>query len=315
MHRRSRRDPGDFCSEENPVGRRPIVVRLAVLVTAALATLLAVPAASANPVPGALAGQVYVALGDSYTSSPLTGPIAGPPPGCLRSVNNYPHLVAGRTGAQLTDVSCSGAQTRDFAAPQTVQGGQNPPQYDALGDGTQLVTVGIGGNDIGFGEIVQSCVSPTPFGTPCRDRWTAGGTDQLAARIDDVAGRLDEVLDEIHDRAPGARVLIVGYPSVLPAEGPGCYPVVPYTAGDVAYLRGVLTDLNATIARAAEDGDATYVDTATPTIGHDVCALPGQRWIEGLVPTAPAAPVHPNALGAEAMSRAVLATLGVPAAA
>lgn len=312
MVRRSRRGPEN---EENPVGRRPIVVRLAVLVATALATLLAVPAASANPVPGALAGQVYVALGDSYTSSPLTGPIAGPPPGCLRSVNNYPHLVAGRTGAQLTDVSCSGAQTRDLGAPQTVQGGQNPPQYDALGDGTQLVTVGIGGNDIGFGEIVQSCVSPTPFGTPCRDRWTAGGTDQLAARVDVVAGRLDEVLDEVRDRAPGARVLIVGYPSVLPAEGPGCYPVVPYTAGDVAYLRGVLTDLNATIARAAEDGDATYVDTATPTVGHDVCALPGQRWIEGLVPTAPAAPVHPNALGAEAMSRAVLATLGVPAAA
>ncbi len=63
---------------------------------------------------------------------------------------------------------------------------------------------------------------------------------------------------------------------------------------------------------AATDGDATYVDTATPTVGHDVCALPGERWIEGLVPTAPAAPVHPNALGSAAMSRAVLATLGVP---
>jgi lysophospholipase L1-like esterase len=315
MHRRSRRDPGSVCSEEDPVGRRPIVARLAVVAVAALATLLAVSAASAAPAPGAVAGQVYVALGDSYTSSPLTGPIAGPPPGCLRSINNYPHLVAGRTGAQLTDVSCSGAQTRDLAAPQTVRGGQNPPQYDALGAGTQLVTVGIGGNDIGFGEIVQSCVSPTAFGTPCRDRWTEGGTDQLAARVDELSGRLDDVLDEVHDRAPGARVLIVGYPSVLPAEGPGCYPVVPYTAGDVAYLRGVLADLNATIARAAEDGDATYVDTATPTVGHDVCALPGQRWIEGLVPTAPAAPVHPNALGAEALSRAVLATLGAPAAA
>jgi lysophospholipase L1-like esterase len=295
------------------VGRRPMVVRLVVVAVAALATLLAVPAASANPGPGP--GQAYVALGDSYTSSPLTGPNAGLPQGCLRSVNNYPHLVAGRTGAQLTDVSCSGARSRDFAAPQTVQGGQNPPQYDALGAGTQLVTVGIGGNDIGFGEIVQSCVSPSPFGTPCRDRYTAGGTDQLAARIDELSGSLDDVLDEVHDRAPAARVLIVGYPSVLPAEGPGCYPVVPYTAGDVAYLRGVLTDLNATIAQAAADGDATYVDTATPTVGHDVCALPGTRWIEGLVPTAPAAPVHPNALGAEALSRAVLATLGVPAAA
>jgi lysophospholipase L1-like esterase len=292
------------------VGRRPIALSVAALL--GLVALVFAPAASANPAP---TGQVYVALGDSYTASPLTGPLAGPPPGCLRSTNNYPHLVAERTGARLTDVSCSGAQTRDLAAPQTVQGGQNPPQYGALGAGTQLVTVGIGGNDIGFGEIVQSCVSPTPFGTPCRDRYVQGSHDELAARIDTVGDRLDDVLDEVHRRAPTARVLLVGYPSVLPAQGPGCYPVVPYTAGDVDYLRGVLSHLNEEIADAASDGGATYVDTATPTVGHDVCTPPGTRWIEGLVPTAPAYPVHPNALGAAALSRAVLATLGVPAAA
>lgn len=296
------------------MGRRPIVLRL-LAVVAGLGALLVAPVATADTAPTGIAGQSYVALGDSYTSSPLTGPSAGPPPGCLRSTNNYPHLVAERTGAQLTDVSCSGAKTRDFSAPQNVQGGPNPPQYDALEADTQLVTVGIGGNDIGFGEIVRACVSPTPFGTPCRDRYTHGDHDELAARIDDLGGRLDDVLAEVHRRAPDARVLLVGYPSILPAEGPGCYPVVPYTAGDVEYLRGVLSHLNETIADAASGGDATYVDTATPTVGHDVCTPPGTRWIEGIVPTAPAAPVHPNALGAAALSRAVLATLGVPAAA
>lgn len=291
------------------MGRRPIVLRLFVALTVGLLGVVLAPVALGAPT---AAGQAYVALGDSYTASPLTGAPAGPPPGCLRSANNYPHLVAERTAAQLTDVSCSGARTRDFAAPQPVQGGENPPQYDALGAGTQLVTVGIGGNDIGFSEIVQACVSPTPFGTPCRDRYTQGPHDELAARIDDLGDRLDDVLDEVHRRAPDARVLLVGYPSVLPAQGPGCYPVVPYTPGDVEYLRGVLDQLNGEIADAAADGDATYVDTRTPTLGHDVCALPGERWIEGLVPTAPAAPVHPNALGSAAMSRAVLATLGVP---
>lgn len=294
------------------MGRRPIVLRLFVAVAVAVLGSALAPVAMGAP---AAAGQTYIALGDSYTASPLTGASAGPPPGCLRSVNNYPHLVAERTGAVLTDVSCSGAQTRDFAAPQAVQGGENPPQYDALGRDTRLVTVGIGGNDIGFGEIVQACVSATPFGTPCRDRYTEASHDELAARIDRLGGRLDDVLDEVHRRAPDARVLLVGYPSVLPAEGPGCYPVVPYTPGDVEYLRGVLSHLNEEIADAAADGDATYVDTATPTRGHDVCAPPTERWIEGLVPTAPAAPVHPNAAGSAALSRAVLATLGVPAAA
>lgn len=295
-------------------------VRTFLMVLAALATALVVaPAASANPAnpgnPGQYAGDRYVALGDSYTASPLTGPLAGPPPGCLRSTNNYPHLVADRLGARLTDVSCSGAQTKDFASAQQVQGGPNPPQYSALGRSTELVTVGIGGNDIGFSEIVQACVSPTPVGTPCRDRYTAGGADQLRARIDVLSGRLDTVLAQVHRKAPHARVLLVGYPSVLPDSGPGCYPVVPYTSGDVDYLRGILRYLNATIAEAASDGDATYVDTHTPTIGHDVCQVPGVKWIEGLVPTAPAAPVHPNALGSAALSRAVLTTLGVPAAA
>lgn len=283
------------------------------LALAALLALLVAPSASASTAAPSSAGQRYVALGDSYTSSPLTGPSAGPPPGCLRSTNNYPHLVATATGARLTDVSCSGAQTRDFAAPQTVSGGTNPPQYRALGASTQLVTVGIGGNDIGFSEIVRACVSPTPFGTPCRDRYTAGGTDRIRARIAVLAGRLDTVLDEVRARSPRAKILIVGYPAILPPTGPGCYPVVPYTAGDVAYLRGVLDTLNTTIADAADDGGATYVDTYTPTLGHDVCQVPGVKWIEGLVPTAPAAPVHPNALGAAALSRTVLATLGVRA--
>ncbi|MGH3586207.1 MAG: SGNH/GDSL hydrolase family protein, partial [Pseudonocardia sp.] len=52
-----------------------------------------------------------------------------------------------------------------------------------------------------------------------------------------------------------------------------------------------------------------FVDTYTPTIGHDVCQLPGTKWIEGLVPTAPAAPVHPNALGMAAMGKAVVDAL------
>lgn len=288
----------------------------------AAATTTATPQPMAAPGPAAAsaaaaqhvpttgpAGQRYVALGDSYTSSPFTGPPAGPPPGCLRSLNDYPHVVASGAGASLTDVSCSGATTREFANPQTVQGGSNPPQYGALGRNTQLVTVGIGGNDIGFSEIVRSCVSPTPVGSPCKDRYTAGGTDQLRARIAALGPKLATVVNEVKKRSPSAKVLLVGYPSVLPADGPGCYPAVPYTPDDVAYLRGILSTLNDRIAAEARKGGATYVDTATPSLGHDVCQVPGVKWIEGLVPTAPAAPVHPNALGSDALGRAVLATL------
>lgn len=280
---------------------------LSCLVTGAL-LFGAAGVASATPSSGGM--TPYVALGDSYTASPLTGAAAGPPPGCFRSVNNYPHLTATAFGAQLTDVSCSGATTKEFGTAQTTDAGVNPPQYAALSKATKLVTVGIGGNDIGFSEIVRTCLSATPFGSPCKDHYTAGGTDELRARINALGGKLATVLAEVHRRSPSARVALVGYPAVLAPTGPGCYPAVPITPGDVAYLRGVLADLNTRIQRSAGAGSATYVDTYTSTVGHDVCQAPGTKWIEGLVPTAPAFPVHPNAQGSAALSRAVVAALG-----
>jgi lysophospholipase L1-like esterase len=281
---------------------------LSCLVTGAL-LFGAAGVASAAPAGGGDTSP-YVALGDSYTASPLTGANAGPPPGCFRSVNNYPHLVATALGATLTDVSCSGATTKEFSAAQKTDAGTNPAQYSALAKGTRLVTIGIGGNDIGFSEIVKACLSATPFGSPCKDRYTAGGTDELRQRINALGGRLATALKEVHRRSPDARVALVGYPSVLPPTGPGCYPAVPISPGDVAYLRGVLADLNTRIQRSADAGTATYVDTYTSTVGHDICQTPGTKWIEGLIPTSPAYPVHPNALGSAALSRAVVSALG-----
>jgi lysophospholipase L1-like esterase len=253
----------------------------------------------------------YVALGDSYSAGPLVPPQTGQPAGCLRSGSNFPSVVAEGTGAaDFVDVSCSGATTADFTAPQKVTLGENPAQFDALTGSEDLVTFTIGGNDIGFGEILQECAlrSPAqPLGAACRDFYGDG----LNQRIADTAQKIAAALGEIGTRSPGARVAVVGYPALLP-EGPGCFPVVPFSPGDVAWLRGIEKDLNAMLAARAGAAGATYVDTYTPTIGHDMCQLPGVKWIEGLLPTSPAAPVHPNAQGMEAMGAAVLAALGAP---
>ena len=272
----------------------------------------ATPSTAPAPTAGTAlpAGSRYVALGDSYTSSPSTGPSAGSPPGCQRSTNDYPHVVAATISAQLADASCSGAVTADLTTAQATSTGTNPPQTDALSGDTRLVSVQFGGNDIGFSEIVRACISTAAAGTPCRDRYTAGGTDRLRARIDALGPALAGGLALVRRRAPQARVLVVGYPTLLPVDGPGCFPELPYTPGDVVYLRGVIAALDAEIADRAQRAGATYVDTATPTAGHDMCQVPGVRWIEGLLPQAPAAPVHPNALGQEAVARAVVDSLG-----
>ena len=290
---------------------RPARRRLLAAAVAAVAlTVLGAGTAAATPV----AYRQYVALGDSYVSSPLTGPLAGPPPGCLRSTNNYPHLVAAELGAPLTDVSCSGATSTEFANPQTTNAGTNPPQYGALSRSTDLVSVGIGGNDIGFSDIVTTCARRTASmpgaASPCRDLYTSGGSDQLRRKIDQDAPVITRDLRTVRARTtPRTTILLVGYPAILPSTNTNCPPVVPFTPADVGYLRGVEQYLNAMLARQAGANRARYVDTYTPSIGHDACTLPGTKWVEGLSPTAPAYPVHPNALGQAASSRAVLAAL------
>jgi lysophospholipase L1-like esterase len=282
---------------------------LPVLAAGALLAIL-LPAASA----AGASGPSYVALGDSYTSGPLIPHQTGNPAGCLRSTDNYPSLVAGALGAvSFTDASCAGATTADMTAQQAVAGGANPPEADALSAGTTLVTIGVGGNDVGFASIIITCSGLSysrPSGSPCENFYTAGGTDRLAEMISATGPKVAALLAAIHQRAPQARVLLVGYPDILPNAGLGCWPVVPIARGDVPYLRGVELRLNAMLAAEAVANNATYVDTYSDSIGHDFCQPTAVKWVEGLVPTSPAAPVHPNALGEQAMAQQVLAAVG-----
>lgn len=272
---------------------RPALPRVLVAVTAVV-VLFVVPVG-----PDALAGdtETYVALGDSYTAGPgIPNPVPHPL-GCWRSDRNYPHVVAQARGSFLRDASCSGATTTDLAAPQPVLGGPNPPQLDALDAEVGVASLQIGGNDIGFAEILQRCTAVVPLGTPCQRHYTAGGTDEISRRIADTAPKVGAVLAEARRRSPEARLFVLGYPSILPETRPGCWPVMPIAPGDVPYLREKHKELNAMLATQAEAAGATYVDLYGPSVGHDACQLPGTRWVEPLVPLSPAAAYHPNALG------------------
>jgi lysophospholipase L1-like esterase len=224
---------------------------------------------------------------------------------CLRSDHNYPSLIAASDKLRLTDVSCSGATTAEMTTPQ----GTAPPQFDALSRSTDVVTVTIGGNDVGFASILGTCAQlgvSDPTGAPCRSHYTSGGADQLTQQIERTAPKISQVIRSIHQRAPRALVLIVGYPDLFPNDGVGCTSVsVPFAARDFAYLRDKEKEVNAMLARQAFEGGAGYVNTYTPTIGHDMCQPTGRRWIETLAPSTPAAPAHPNAQGEQAMATAV----------
>jgi lysophospholipase L1-like esterase len=283
--------------------------RLRSLLIVASAVPILAAAASAASADQSLAVNRYVALGDSFTAGPLIPNVTGNPIGCVRSDHNYPSLMAETLNpGTFVDASCSGAETDDMTAAQSTPLGTNPPQFDALNADTDLVTVGIGGNDIGYTGILRDCAERSfsdPFGNPCEERF--GG--ELDQRIAEATPKLAAVFAGIKQRAPQARVIAVGYLRLLP-ETRGCWPIVPVSRGDVPFLDGVEERLNSMIAEQATAAGAEFVDAYRDSDGRDMCASSGNKWVEGIVPTNVAFPVHPNARGMREVANRALASLG-----
>jgi lysophospholipase L1-like esterase len=275
----------------------------------ALLVVLITMLALASP---ASADTRYVALGDSYAAGPLI-PLQIPPFGCLKSNNNYAHLAARQLGLALTDPSCSGAETEDMTNPQNVDpDGPNPPQFNSLTRKTDVVTIQIGGNDIGFSSIARDCTSTSPEGTPCQDRYVHDGRDEISERIQATAPLVAAVIQGIHARSPKARVLFVNYAAILPDSGPGCWPQMPITEGDVPYVRAKQKELNAMVAAQAATNGAELIDWYAASVagtGHDACKPPVVRWVEPVVPVNAAAPIHPNLGGMMGASDLLVAAL------
>jgi lysophospholipase L1-like esterase len=199
----------------------------------------------------------------------------------------------------------------DMTAAQKTNLGTNAAQHNALAPDDSLVLLTLGGDDLGFTNVLDKCMELSftdPWGSPCRAHYTQGGTDQLAAAVRAEAPRMAAVLADIAARAPRARIVLVGYPDLFPLSG-GCWPAVPITNGDIAYLRGIELQLNAMLATDARAASVSYVNTYTPTIGHDFCQRESVRDVEGLLPGSWTLPFHPNARGQAAIAAAVLAAL------
>ncbi|MGW1198043.1 SGNH/GDSL hydrolase family protein [Streptomyces sp. NPDC002536] len=286
------------------------------LLAASLVTVAApAHAADADGVPAG----TYVALGDSYAAG--AGVPAQSAGLCMRSSRNYGHIVAetlardassAASVSSYKDVTCAAAKVGALTSTQTDAGiPVNGPQLDAVTRDTGLVTLTIGGNnlgttDLGFVDVVAVCATlsvTNPFGAPCRDHYG----DTLDKRLDAAAPQLAAALQRIHAKAPRAKVLVPGYPAVLPDDARTCLFKMPATTGDLTYLRSVIGKLNDMVSTTATANGATYVDTLSATKGHDACS--SDRWIEGILPTKPALSLHPNATGERVMADAVMKAL------
>ena len=317
------------------------LVAVAALVASVVPATAAVPAPTPAPTllaAAAPAYEEYVALGDSWTADVVILNTDGlpatehAPMGCAQSHRNYPKLVARAIGAKtFRDASCGSATTDDFYKPQggLPVPGENPPQFDRLTRTTDLVTVGIGGNDAGVAAAGLDCMNLlavetplemlpdlplpvvggllTPFGG-CKNKYTSGGVDKLARAIRQAEPKVVRALRQIHRRSPNARILLVDYMRVVPDHA--CYPLVPATDKDMRYISAKFDQLNAMLKRAARKGGAELVSTARLTRGHHLCTGARERYAETLGLSvndlAIGVPAHPNSAGARAQAASVL---------
>jgi lysophospholipase L1-like esterase len=173
------------------------------------------------------AGLAYVALGDSYAAGYGLQPSTDRPvPGCDQSAQDYPHQLAAALGLDLTDVTCSGAVTANITTTAESTGkGSAPPQDTALNDNTRIVTLTIGGDDLGFTDIATYCAAASAHGPllihplqfDCRGHYTAPGPDNLQDKLDTtVSPAVAATLAAIHTKAPRAKVFVLGYPALAP---------------------------------------------------------------------------------------------------
>jgi len=269
-------------------------------VTVVLLVLLGTVGASDRARP---AYDSYVALGDSYTAAPFV-PLTDVASGCYRSSNNYPRLLAAALHVdELDDRSCSGAQTQDLPQSQrTSFGATVPPQFAALTEATDLVTVGIGANNYGlYARLATACRRSTKICALHDQR------DHLNWIVDQLRPALSSTLEQVEALAPNARVLLVGYPRLLPPRGT-CARLPRMRSEDRATFRAINLRLHVEMRAAAEDADVEFVDFYAASYRHHVCSQ--DPWIQGRIGSSRVgAALHPLAAGQSALARQIEQTL------
>lgn len=309
-----------------------------------LGSAAATPPAQAASTGSTTEGLAYVALGDSYSAGYGLQPLADQPvPGCAQSAQDYPHQLAAALHLDLTDAACSGALTANITTTaQNTGQGTAPPQDAALSSSTRIVTLTIGGNDLGFTQIATYCAAASANGplllhlneSDCRSHYTAPGPDNLQDDLDTtVSPDITAALAAIRTRAPHAKVFVLGYPALAPdtADTPagGCFrPILgyppppdgyPFTNTDVPFLLQTEQSLDDAIRTDTLAAGDTFVSTLPASLTHTPCAAstqpPGAPWINGLSlasllpPRLQPGALHPDAAGIAYLTTQLTATV------
>lgn len=217
----------------------------------------------------------YVALGDSYSSGVGTGSYTLNST-CKRSVYAYPYLYMQRhAGTSLNFVACSGARTSDVLATQV----------QAVTKSTTLVTMTIGGNDIGFANLIYQCTLGD----------CSAALDGTRANLEaTLGGALDQVYGAVKSRAAdGAQIVVLGYPRVF--SGSSCLGTLGISSTERTKANALAEALDVVIATHALNDGITYKSALGAFTGHAVCS--SSPWVNGLNLFSTGESYHPNRSG------------------
>ncbi len=289
--------------------------------------------ATRTPYEQAVSGR-YVAMGDSYSSGEGAGSYE---PGtdfddrrdlwpfdddkekhdlCHRSADAYARILGENNSFAdgSTFVACSGSVISDLDNPNHKNPGEQP-QVDALDDDVSLVTLTLGGNDLDFAKVVQDCVfngeSGVPFLASCQEKHDR----RIAQRLPELRQQLLASYREIHRRSPDARIVVVGYPQLFVDDPSDNFGNLLF-AQDQRWMNQKAAELNATLASAAQEAGAEFVDPTDTFRGHGIGS--SDPWINDLDFVGPgwtvpnAGSFHPNATGHAALAQLIQQQLEHP---
>jgi hypothetical protein len=247
-----------------------------VTITAAAAALAALAVAA----PAAARPAVrYVALGDSYAAGSGAGDYYGSSGSCYRSANAASALwAAANDPASYVSEACYGATTASVISGQ----------LSALSSATTLVSVTIGGDDVGFHSVMETCVIDFFSTSDCVHAVNVAEAEAQAV----LPGRLDTLLADIRADAPGARVVVVGYPEFYDLSASPC---IGLSSGDHTALDQGADLLDGLLQAAAQRNGDVFADVRPYFAGHRLCD--GSGWLNSVDWTDLQFSYHPTAAG------------------
>jgi lysophospholipase L1-like esterase len=222
----------------------------------------------------------YTAMGDSYSSGEGNPPYdPGTAGGCDRSAEAFGRQFAvgqsdiGNAGIQ--HIACSGATINNLMTNGTGQNGEQP-QISQMFTGSKLVTVTIGGNDVGFAGVLTYCLTNP---ATCESNYNTDNTSNLYTKIDALKSNLITVYGDMHKQAPNAKIVAVTYPNIF-KPGTTCPGILNLPVPDVQFLISVGLYLDNTIIAAAHDAGINVMDERYAFLGHELCS--SNPWVYSL---------------------------------